>query len=101
MIGIDDVKAGLLDFQKLQNAKEAYVQEEYKKSSSIYENFAKDSSEAAYNLGNSLYKRKEYEKAISAGKRAITLNKSLLFNLLLIENQDANYILAFHQVCLL
>lgn len=63
-ISIDDVKAGLLDFQKLQDAKEAYAQEKYEKSSSIYENFAKDSSEAAYNLGNSLYKRKEYEKAL-------------------------------------
>jgi len=63
-LSIPDARAGLLDFQKLQNAKEAYVQEDYAKSRSIYEEFALQSPEAVYNLANSLYKDKEYEKAL-------------------------------------
>ncbi len=65
-VGMDDAKAGLFDFQKLERAKEAYAKEEYDKSSMIYEGFAEDSSEAVYNLANSLYKSKEYEKALEA-----------------------------------
>ncbi len=63
-LSIPDARAGLLDFQKLQNAKEAYLQEDYAKSRSIYEPFAFKSPEAAYNLANALYKNKEYDKAL-------------------------------------
>ena len=63
-LSIPDARAGLLDFQKLKSAKEAYAQEEYTKSRSIYEEFALNSPEAVYNLANSLYKEKEYEKAL-------------------------------------
>lgn len=77
-IGIDDAKAGLLDFQKLQDAKESYAQEEYEKSSSIYESFAKDSSEAAYNLGNTLYKTKEYQKALETYQSVQSKNPEIM-----------------------
>lgn len=61
---VSDARAGLLDFQKLHSAKEAYRQEDYVKSGSIYEGFAFKSPQAVYNLGNSLYKQKAYEKAL-------------------------------------
>lgn len=63
-IGGDDAKAGLLDFKDLRSAKEAYEQKEYNTSASIYERFSEQSSEANYNLANSLYKSNEYEKAL-------------------------------------
>ncbi len=66
LIGLtqEDVNAGLLDFKKLKDAKEAYANEDYNKSASLYEDFATQSPEAVYNLANSLYKEKEYEKAL-------------------------------------
>lgn len=63
-LGYEDAKAGVLDFNELQKAKEAYKNKEFKKSASIYKDFAIDSEEAVYNLANSLYKDKEYERAI-------------------------------------
>ena len=63
-VGLDDVKAGLWDFQALENAKKAYEQEAYEKSASIYKDFSQDSSEAMYNHANSLYKSKAYAKAL-------------------------------------
>lgn len=60
----EEARAGLLDFKKLQDAKEAYVNEDYNMSASIYEDFAIESPEAVYNLANSLYKKKEYERAL-------------------------------------
>jgi len=65
-VGADETKAGLLDFQELNNAKEAYAKEEYEKSRAIYEAFSQKSPQALYNLGNSLYKSQEYEKALQA-----------------------------------
>ncbi len=62
--GFNDAKAGLLDFQKLQEAKEAYSAEDYNRSKDLYSEFAMNSPEAVYNLGNSLYKSGEYEQAL-------------------------------------
>ncbi len=75
--GLDDAKAGLLDFQELEGAKEAYIQGEYEKSRSIYERFAKKSPEATYDLANALYKSKAYEKAIEAYQRVQSDNPDL------------------------
>lgn len=69
---VSDARAGLLDFQKLENAKEAYANEDYAKSGSIYEGFAFKSPQAVYNLGNSLYKQKEYEKALKVFEKVKT-----------------------------
>jgi Ca-activated chloride channel family protein len=76
-LSIPDARAGLLDFQKLQNAKEAYSQEDYAKSRSIYEEFALQSPEAVYNLANTLYKDKEYEKALKVFEKVKTENSEL------------------------
>ena len=64
----EEARAGLLDFKKLQDAKEAYAKEDYKKSTHLYEDFAIESPEAVYNLANSLYKEKEYERALKVYK---------------------------------
>jgi Ca-activated chloride channel homolog len=71
-LSVPDARAGLLDFQKLKDAKEAYSQEDYAKSRSIYEEFAFKSPEAVYNLANSLYKDKEYEKALKVFEKVKT-----------------------------
>jgi len=76
-LSIPDARAGLLDFQKLQSAKEAYSQEDYAKSRSIYEEFAFKSPEAVYNLANSLYKDNEYEKALKVFDKVKTDNAEL------------------------
>jgi len=76
-VGYEDVNAGLLDFQKLKEAKEAYVNEDYEKSTRTYEDFAIDSAEAVYNLGNSLYKEKDYERALKVYNGVDTQDKEL------------------------
>ena len=63
-VNIDEAKAGLLDFQTLESAKEAYSNEAYKKSAQLYQGLAEESSEARYNYANSMYKDKQYEKAL-------------------------------------
>ena len=77
MLGYEDAKAGLLDFKKLEQAKKAYADEEYKKSASVYEAFAIDSPEAAYNLGNSLYKDEDYESALKVFNEVSTKESGL------------------------
>jgi len=62
--GLEDAKAGILDFQKLHEAKVAYKAKEFKTSAGIYEEFAMQSPEAVYNLANSLYKEGEFEHAL-------------------------------------
>ncbi|PHR55767.1 MAG: VWA domain-containing protein [Arcobacter sp.] len=76
-LGYDDARAGLLDFKKLQDAKEAYANKDYKTSSATYESFAMDSPEAVYNLGNSLYKEGNYERALKIFNEVGTKDKQL------------------------
>ncbi len=64
----EDAKAGLLDFNTLENAKEAYEKEEYIRSAEMYEGLSSGSAQARYNQANSLYKAKEYEKALQTYK---------------------------------
>lgn len=67
-----DSKASLLDFLDLKEAKEAYMAEDYNKSSEIYSKYANDTNSDAsfYNNGNSLYKQNNYVKAIESYKKA-------------------------------
>ncbi len=66
--GLEDARAGMLDFQKLHEAKEAYKAHEFKTSAGIYKEFAIQSPEAVYNLANSLYKEGEFEQALKVYK---------------------------------
>jgi Ca-activated chloride channel family protein len=63
--------AGILDFKLLSDAKKAYENKEYKTSSSLYETYVKkhDVSEANSNYASSLYKEKNYSKAIDYYKK--------------------------------
>ncbi len=61
----EEATAGLLDFKKLQDAKEAYVQGDFEKSSHLFKEHVESnpSNEGYYNYANSLYKLGAYNKA--------------------------------------
>ena len=75
-------KAGLLDFMKLKEAKEAYKAGDYNKSAKIYSKYAEqtDSANSYYNEANSLYKQKKYEQAIQTYKKATFSEKTTQAN---------------------
>lgn len=58
--------AGLLDFWYARNAKEAYEKGEFEKAASLYEKLEPTNDAVAYDVGNSYYRQKAYEKAIEA-----------------------------------
>ena len=66
------LKAGLLDFQKLDNAKQAYESGQYEKAAQTYRNYAEQTKkgESFYNAGNSFYKQGKYDEAIKSYQRA-------------------------------
>ncbi|MDY0122194.1 MAG: VWA domain-containing protein [Sulfurimonas sp.] len=65
-------EAGILDFQVLQDAKEAYEKGEYEEAARLYGSYAKEHSndESHYNAANALYKQGKYEEAIEHYKDA-------------------------------
>ncbi|WP_304546515.1 VWA domain-containing protein [Sulfurimonas microaerophilic] len=66
LFGGTNLKAGVLDFVDLDNAKSAYENKEYKKAQELYKNYATTHKDDAsyYNSANALYRQKEYKKAI-------------------------------------
>ena len=72
-----DSKADILDFQKLQNAKDAYEKKEYKKSAFLYDDFK--NSEATYNRANALYKNGKYSQAAEIYEKLNTQNSDLMY----------------------
>lgn len=74
--GLEDAKAGLMDFKKLEDARQAYESQDYKKSAQMYEEFAIDSPQAVYNLGNSLYKDGDYERALKVYNKVSSEDKT-------------------------
>ena len=87
VFGVPKINAGILDFIKLDEAKEAYEAGNYEKSAKLYGSYAKESkkSESFFNEANSLYKQKKYKEALSSYKNAIfkdeTLNAKKLSNM--------------------
>ncbi|MEO1954196.1 MAG: VWA domain-containing protein [Campylobacterales bacterium] len=79
-IPLVDIKAGVLDFLELDKAKEAYRAKEFKKSSSLYENYARktDNAQSYFNAGNAFYKNKEYQKAIDSYKKATFSSRDMI-----------------------
>jgi len=71
------LNAGVLDFIKLDDAKKAYEAKNYKKSSEIYNNYAKqsDNQESYYNAGNAMYKEKKYKEAIKSYEKSTFKDK--------------------------
>ena len=75
-----ELKADLLDFKKLSDAKAFYVKKEYKSAINIYEQMSQ-TKQIKYNLANALYKNREYKKAITKYKQAFTDKKDLNANI--------------------
>ena len=75
-----ELKADLLDFKKLSDAKAFYVKKEYKSAIKIYAQMSQ-TKQIKYNLANSLYKNREYKKAITKYKQAFTDKKDLNANI--------------------
>jgi len=72
-----DSKADILDFQKLQNAKDAYEKKEYKKSAFLYDDFK--NSEATYNRANALYKTGKYSQAAEIYEKLNSKDSDLMY----------------------
>ena len=74
-----ELEAGILDFIKLQDAKEAYNSQNYEKSAKLYEKYAEDSKKAEgyFNTGNSMYKQHKYKEALESYKKATFEDDSL------------------------
>jgi len=72
----NNLQASIFDFQTIDKAKEAYENKDYKTASKNFEKVA-HSSEAKYNLANSLYKEGKYKEAIENYKNVVTSNKEL------------------------
>lgn len=72
-----DLKAGMFDFMQLQEAKEAYQQQEYEKSTELYSKYAESSEDphAYFNAGNAFYKQKKYKEAVKLYEKAIFQKK--------------------------
>ena len=70
------LKADILDFYRLHKARAYYSNAEYTKASQEYAQVTK-SSHVYYNYAGSLYKAKEYQKAIQIYKKALSQDKLL------------------------
>ena len=77
MFVMTESKANLLDFQKLQNAQEAYEKKEYKKSAFLYDDFK--NSEATYNRANALYKNGKYSQAAEIYEKLSSKDSDLMY----------------------
>ena len=67
-----NLKAGFFDFEELAEAKKAYNEGEFKKSQKLYGEYARATKDAQsyYNEGNAFYKEGQFDKALSAYKKA-------------------------------
>ncbi|WP_324171055.1 VWA domain-containing protein [Sulfurimonas sp.] len=73
MLASIDARAGLMDFMQLRDAKKAYEKGDYKKSASIYEEYANKSQDphSYFNAGNAFYKQKKYKEAVKLYEKVI------------------------------
>ncbi len=73
---LSEIHAFEFDFKTIKKAKNFYEKEEFKNSAKEFEKVAK-TPEAKYNYANSLYKAKEYEKALKTYQDIVTSNQEL------------------------
>lgn len=64
------VNAGITDFKTIESAHKAYEAKEYGKSAALLQSLEKNVPQKEYNLGNALYKNKQYDEAIEKYKNA-------------------------------
>ncbi|OUR74219.1 hypothetical protein A9Q76_01305, partial [Arcobacter sp. 31_11_sub10_T18] len=62
LLQTQNIQADLLDFVSLKDAKEAYINKDYKKAESLYKEVDKN-EQTQYNIANSLYNQKKYKEA--------------------------------------
>lgn len=55
---------GLLDFRTLEDAKEAYANQQYTEAAALYSSIGTKNDDLHYNLGDAYYKAKKYEEAL-------------------------------------
>ena len=68
---IGSLEASLLDFQKIDRAKQDYLNGNYSKSLKLFKSLNKDEPELNYNIANTLYKLSRYKEAIKYYKRSL------------------------------
>ncbi len=75
------LKASIIDFKYIKNAKEAYERGAYKEAAGEFEKVAKQkrSPQAYYDLANALYKAGKYKEALKYYSKIQTANKELEF----------------------
>ncbi len=80
LFGSIELKAGLLDFLDVKEAKETYAKKDFSQSAKKFETYAKQSDKpsAYYDAGNAYYKADRYEKAIEMYKKVHTKDVSLM-----------------------
>ena len=84
-----NLKASVLNFKTLEEAKEAYENKDFKSSSNKYKEFI-DKPEGKYNFANSLYKEKKYKSALNMFKDISTADDKLRFKKL--HNMGNTYV---------
>jgi Ca-activated chloride channel family protein len=85
----NSLEASIFDFKTINEANEQYKNKDYKKASKSFEKVL-NSSEANYNLGNSLYKEGKYKEALSKYTNVVTNNKDLEYQKL--HNMGNSYV---------
>ena len=83
------VKAAILDFQTLKDAKESYENKNFKKAEESYKKVNKN-AQTNYNLANSLYKQGNYKEALDTYKNIKTQDKNLEYQTL--HNMGNTYV---------
>jgi len=73
-----NAKADLLDFIGLKEAKEAYINKDYKKAEELYKEVDKN-EQTKYNIANSLYNQKKYKEAQEYYENIKTQDKDLQY----------------------
>jgi Ca-activated chloride channel family protein len=78
---ISHLKASIIDFKIIKNAKEAYERGAYKEAADEFKKVArsKQSPESYYDAANALYKAKRYKEAVSYYKKVVTKDRELEF----------------------
>ena len=68
-----ELRAGVLDFMKLEEAKKAYESGDYAKSEKLYSEYATSSEngQTYYNKANALYKQGKFKEAVQNYERAV------------------------------
>jgi len=73
-----NLQADLLDFISLKDAKEAYINKDYKQAESLYKKVDKN-GQTQYNIANSLYNQKKYKEAQEYYQNIKTQDKNLQY----------------------